>query len=245
MLVVFHVWGLKKGNTLPVSPLKLAAGAGAAVFSMLIGSFFGDSGTLIGAATGSLAYGVAAEGLEYSGKKAHAKARAAAKAARRPPTTPGTLRARVEARPGGQEAMAQAEVRREMRLLHVRPWMLAGSGLALAAASTGTALVVMSATEAATGKTFHGALTDTRDYGSTFAHSTAPPSPAPTPAPSDESPSPSPSETLTTVPTLSPTMGPSPTLIPTVVPSPTTTVVPVTPSPSHPAGPPPAATLTP
>jgi hypothetical protein len=180
---------------------------------MVAGSFFGDSGTLIGTATGSVIYSVAAEGFEYVAVKTHH----ATKGLRKDhPLQAGKNLAEKTVDEHGKEIY-----RSKTRKLK-RPWMLAGSGLAIAGVSCAGAIAVMSATEAATGKTFHGAVTDTRDYGSTLAsHSTTPPAPAPSFTPAS---TPSPSPTQTTVPTVTPT------LVPTVVPSPTVTLIPVTPS---------------
>src|SRR6266851_2527682 len=55
-----------------LSPLTLLAGAGAAVTSMLAGSFFGAAGTIAGAALSSVTYSVGAFFYEDRARKVHA-----------------------------------------------------------------------------------------------------------------------------------------------------------------------------
>lgn len=203
-----------------LSALKLAAGAGATVTSMVVGSFFGDNGTIIGAASGSVVYGVAAEGYEYAAMRAH---KAAKTRLRRNPAVPEKVWPARE----GPSLREQAEgQQKQERRLRPKPLMLAGSGLALAGVSFAGALAFMSATEAATGQTLHAVTTGTTDYGSTWSSSTTPPSPSISPPatadPSTSPPSPSPTETL--VPTVVPTV------VPTITVTPSITSVPATPS---------------
>lgn len=229
-----------------ISAPKLLAGAGATVTSMLVGSFFGDSGTVYGAAIGSVTYSVAAEGYEYVTAKAHAKAHAAylkRKSMMKPlaegPPLPGGLIDRVLAKPGGKEALEQARVRRDeeekkydRKIKNGRkPLLLAGSALAISAVGIGVAYGIVGITEASTGKTFASNFPGQQtSYGSSFGSvsSTPPARVAPTVAPSGSvAPSQSfvgPSGSLTPSVTVSPTM------VPTVVPSPTITQVPITPS---------------
>lgn len=56
-----------------LSPLKLVAGAIAAMISTWIGSLSGDSGTLIGVGVGSVIAGGGSTLLEHFGKSAHSK----------------------------------------------------------------------------------------------------------------------------------------------------------------------------
>ena len=48
-----------------LSPLTVGAGAGASILSMLVGSFFHTSGTIIGAALGSVTYSVAGSAYAF------------------------------------------------------------------------------------------------------------------------------------------------------------------------------------
>lgn len=106
----------------------------------------------------------------------------------------------------------------------------AGIGAAIAGVTAAALVGTVYLTEVASGKTLHGLVTSSRDYGTSWTPSTTPPSPAPTvPAPASDSAAPSP--TATSVPTVSPssssvTLSPSPsptvttTIVPTIVPSP-------------------------
>lgn len=156
-----------------ISAPKLLASAGATVTAMFVGSFFGDSGTIYGAAIGSIVSGTAAEGYEFVLARSNAKAKAAYRRyhpmletladAKQPGKQPPTgearvwphegmsLYERVEARPGGKEALAAAKVRRDQarakhdkRMANARkPAVLIGSGLAIAGVSLGVAYGVV------------------------------------------------------------------------------------------------------
>lgn len=136
---------------------------------MFVGSFFGDSGTIYGAAIGSIVSGTAAEGYEFLLARSNAKAKAAYRRyhpmletladakqpGKQPPADEArvwphegmTLHERVEARPGGKEALEAAKVRRDRarakhdkRMANARkPAVLIGSGLAIAGVSLGVA----------------------------------------------------------------------------------------------------------
>lgn len=224
-----------------LSAPKLLAGAGATVTSMLVGSFFGDAGTVYGAAIGSVTYSVAAEGYEYVTAKAHAKTRDAylkRKSMMKPLADghpQGLLIDRVLAKPGGKEALEQAKVRRaeeekkyDQKIKNgKRPLLLAGSALAISAVGIGVAYGIVGITEASTGKTFASNFPGQQtSYGSSFSgsSSTPPAHVTPTVTPSG---SVSPSESFA-----GPSASVSPSAIPSVVPSPAITMVPTTAAPT-------------
>jgi hypothetical protein len=229
---------------------------------MIIGSFFGDNGTIYGAAIGSVVSGAASEGYEYVLVRSHAKAKSAyrhlhpmmetlmdAQQPAKPraharvwPDGDGmTLYERIEARPGGQEELAAAKIRQEKarkkydkRMLNgKKPWVLAGSGLAIAGVSLGIAYgVVLLPTEAATGKTLASHFPGNKtQYGSSFGSTSSTPpatvSPSATPSGSVQ-----PSQSLTETPAQTPQASVSPSSVPSVTPTPTVTMVPVSISPA-------------
>jgi hypothetical protein len=123
-----------------------------------------------------------------------------------------------------------------------------GGGTVIAAVSCAVVFVLITATQAATGKTLHGALTGKKDYGSVFTGtSTTPPTPQPsvTIAPTrvaTETVIPSPSVTETEAPTVTvtpTTVAGTPTTVPTITSTPTEvpTVVPATVAPTGTVGP--------
>jgi hypothetical protein len=126
-----------------VDPVKIGASGAAAVGTTIIGSFFGDSGTLIGVFLGSVESGVFAAYFDH----------------------------------GVRKAIAHRH--------HIRPpklritWFAWGIGVL----SLIVLLACVAVTEASTGKTLHGLVTNTADYGSTFSHTTHPPAPAPASSP--------------------------------------------------------------
>jgi hypothetical protein len=126
-----------------VDPVKIGASGAAAVGTTIIGSFFGDSGTLIGVFLGSVESGVFAAYFDH----------------------------------GVRKAIAHRH--------HIRPPKLRVTWFAgvIGVLSLIVLLACVAVTEASTGKTLHGLVTNTADYGSTFSHTTHPPAPAPASSP--------------------------------------------------------------
>jgi hypothetical protein len=204
---------------LPV-PVKWVVSAAAAVTSVLIGSLFGDTGTLIGTAVGSILSGAAAAGYEYVIVKSSRKLKRV-----------GPLGAVQH--PAGKF-----------------PWRkVAIVGAATVAITELGVIGVVLVTEEASGQTLHGVVTQSHDYGTSFSHSTVQPSitpapayspsfsPSPSPSPSSSSPSPS----ASTTPEL-PTQAPSSLEVPTPTPSPVGSSLGVSSSASPPADISPSAT---
>jgi hypothetical protein len=225
-----------------LSPGKLAAGAGATVTSMVLGSFFGDSGTVYGAAIGSVTYSVAAEGYEYLYGKGHATVKKVASKHRKPVVVEGEnwpppkasispLEERVRALPGGAEALASApqrreEARRKYENRH-RAWKLALSGAAMAGVGVAVSFGVLSVTEASTGKTLSSYFPgNTTHYGSSIGSASTKPPPSPSPQVHSPSASGGTEGSPTTIP--SPSLTITPSQVPTVTPSPFITSIPVT-----------------
>lgn len=185
--------------------LTIAAGAGASVLSMIIGSFFGDAGTLFGAALSSVTYSVGTFVLEDRTRRAHA-----------------LIAARKErGRTGGDEFHRHLEdlpLERSLDDLRTRKHLRASWGLSrrlmvlggMLALCLGSAAVTLIVIEGATGKTLSSNLGGPAQYGTTLGgHSTVKPSVKPSAVPS-ASPgsgfpeiSPSPSVTLSGSPEVS------------------------------------------
>lgn len=189
-----------------MEPLALLAGAGASVTSMIIGSYFGDSGTLVGAASGSVVYGVTATWYENFAARAHARMRRGKD-------------------PDATTIIPVAQYRKHKRLA------LALSGIALALVSCGAAYAVLGMAEAASGKTLHGLITNSADYGSSWTHEKTPPPSAPSQRPGQQSGSPDSTSASTrpsvsysppasvVEPSVTPSLSPTP-VMPTVTGSP-------------------------
>jgi|SRR5277367_326712 len=192
---------------------KLVAGACGAVASLLVGSIFGDSGTLIGAATGSIIAGFIAALFEDNTRKAGGYITPRAK--------PWQTRFRD---------------RVKFRFQWKRPDLPNGvviSAVCLVGLMGGIALG-----ERITGFTVHGIVTHTKDRGSSFTGSKVAPPATPTHTPSRRAYQPSPAITSTyhyVPPTVSPvttpasispspTISSSPSLSPTVTSSASPTV---------------------
>lgn len=185
-----------------LSPVTLAAGAGASVVSMVIGSLFGDAGTLFGAALSSITYSVGAFIFEDRTRKAHAK-----------------LKARKQRGKGQETYLADMPLERHIdelrahRTLH-RTWNLGhklGVAGGLLAVTLSACLVTLVVVEHATGKTLSSNLGGPVQYGTTLGgYSTHSPSPAPvvTVTPSGSGVSASPSATLSGSPEASPDAAP-------------------------------------
>lgn len=194
-----------------LSPLAVAAGAVASVLSMVVGSFFGASGTIFGAALSSITCSVGAFLFEDRTRRAHAK-----------------LRARKErgkpAQNELQERLADLPLERSIHDMRMREhlrrdwgfgkkFMVAGGMLALC---LGSAAVTLVAIEKTTGKTLTSNVTGRNQYGTTLGgYSTHSPSPA-APAPSYQDTPASPSATfsgsssVSATPDASPDQSPSP-----------------------------------
>lgn len=211
-----------------ISPLKLLAGAGAAVTATVIGSFFGDEGTLIGVATGSVVSGAAAALYEHAAVKAHEKAKKRQQLLR-------------------QNRLSQAETvilsavgRSAPRRSGSFPRQLvkgAAAGTAACLALIGGVTVA----EALSGHTLHGLITGTNDQGySVGTNHSQPPSPtitvtvAPAATWSISSPSATPSLLPSVLPSVSLSSSSSPSPTPTVVPLTSPTQLPATSSPVPP-----------
>src|SRR6266550_4113516 len=94
-------------------PLTIAAGAGASVLSMVIGSFFGDAGTLFGAALSSITYSVGAFVLEDRTRRTHARIRA--RKERGKDGEPGSYRALLEDMPL-ERTLGETRIREHLRV---------------------------------------------------------------------------------------------------------------------------------
>lgn len=201
-----------------LEPLALVASALASVTSMFIGSLFGDSGTLIGTAVGSIVSGSAVVVYENF----------ATFTASRLKKTTGRLYAHD---PDATRIIPSHQARKHRKTL-----IWAGGALTAGLCVVGC-FAILTLTEAASGKTLHGVTTNTRDYGYTLGTtSTTPPSPAPAVVPPV-------SHSATTEPSQqwTPSTVPSPSVSPSAVPSaiPSTmapSVIPSSANPVEPAG---------
>lgn len=199
-----------------LSPVTLAAGAAASVLSMIIGSFFGDAGTLYGAAISSVTYSAGAFFMEDRTRKAHAKLRARKVEDRaNAELDKHHLRARILDNPLGEQSLLHARVRQEQYKEGWNPRrklaMICGM-LALCVVSAAMALVTI---ETATGKTLSSSFgVGPAQYGTTLGgYTTRSPSPRPRMQVSSASPSGS-----TTAPS-SPSPDASPDAVPDATPS--------------------------
>lgn len=211
-----------------LSPLAVAAGAIGSVLSMVIGSLFGASGTILGAALSSVTCSVGAFIFEDRTRRAHARI----KARKEQGKTPGdSFHRHMEDMPL-ERAIYETRTREHLR----RDWalgkrlMVAGGMLVLCLGSAAVTLVTI---EKATGKTLTSNVTGRTQYGTTLGgYTTHSPSPA-APSPSSQSPSAISSATLSGSPEGSPDASPdaSPDLSPSPA-SPSVISSPATPLPS-------------
>jgi hypothetical protein len=201
-----------------LSPLAVAAGAVASVISMIVGSFFGASGTIFGAALSSVTCSVGAFLFEDRTRRAHARIKARKERGK----TPGDeFHRHLEDMPL-ERAIYETRTREHLR----RDWnlgkrlMVSAGMLALCLGSTAVTLVTV---EKATGKTLSSSFGGPAQYGTTLGgHSTVKPFVSPSasfsasPSPSRQSTSVSPSVTLSSSATVSssPDASPSPDLTP-------------------------------
>lgn len=169
-----------------LKPMTLFVGAAGTVTASVAGSFFGDSGTLIGLAAGSVVSNGASAAYEHYLRRAHHWAKRQREPWRRHP---------VQKPPFAWHRWA------------ITTGVLAASTAGITAGGIAVA-------EAASGKTVHGLVTNSKDYGTTFGtSSTVPPppaSPAPSPDPSPTLFSPSPSAAAPSSPSPSAPSSPSP-----------------------------------
>lgn len=177
----------------PLSLITTTAGMAATITAMIIGSLFGVSGTLWGAALGSGVSATAGTLYENAARKTHARLlakREQEKADAHPDKHP--LQMRIAETEMGHNALIRA---REMRILGRRnPWKTAAIGAGLTAACFAIAIVTLVVIESASGRTLHSLTTGNNQYGSSFSYSTkAPVRPRVTP-----------SATVATVPAPSP-----------------------------------------
>lgn len=135
-----------------ISPLKLVISALAAITAAIVGSFFGDQGTLIGVATGSVVSGAAAGVYEHVASK-----------------TKGVIKFAPQYR-----KLPLAERQKLLKRIAI------ASGASVLAIGTVSAAVVV-IPELASGRTLHSLTTGKVDYGSSFgSSSTVSPAPVPT-----------------------------------------------------------------
>lgn len=162
-----------------LSPLAVAGGAGGSVLSMLIGSLFGDAGTIYGAALSSVVCSVGAFFFEDRTRRAHARLKARKERGK----SPGTEAQEHLADLPLERAIAQTRIHEHLR----RDWGLGkklGVALGMLGLCLGTAAVTLVGVEKATGKTL-SSVTGTvvgrqAQYGTTLGgYSTHSPSPAP------------------------------------------------------------------
>ena len=161
-----------------LSPFTLAAGAGASVLSMVIGSYFKTAGTIAGAAIASVTYSVGAFWFEDKARRAHARVTARRKQGKTPESYERLADLPLE------RTMILAEASREV----ARDWGL-GKRLGVSAGILAVCLVsafsVLFLIETATGKTLSTNLGRDHQYGTTLGgHSSISPSPAPSVTPS-------------------------------------------------------------
>lgn len=196
-----------------LSPLTLVVSAAAAVTSMVVGSLFGDAGTIWGVALGSVVSGASATWYKNWTLTAHAKVKARkALAAEQHRKNDGTLMGRVLTRENGEQLFIGAHVRRDMRQQGWGWKRQLGFAAALIFVCLSAGIVTLTAVETATGQTLHSAVTPgVTQRGTTLGGWTAP-SPSVTPStaspgvtPTSVSPDPSAS---TTTPSPSPDASP-------------------------------------
>lgn len=172
-----------------LSPIALGAGAVASVASMLLGSLFGDAGTLYGAAIGSVTYSGVAFVVEDRTRKAHAKLRAR-KAQDRVNAEPEKhhIQAKLAAGPLGEQALIHARVRQDLYRWNPRRKLAYAAGMMFLCLVSAAATLV--AVEGATGKTLSSNLGGPVQYGTTIGgYTTHSPAPSPSVQISSESPS--------------------------------------------------------
>jgi hypothetical protein len=193
-----------------LSPLAIAAGAIGSVLSMLVGSLFGDSGTIYGAALSSVTCSVGAFWFEDRTRRAHARLKARKERGK----VPGTQAQEHLADLPLERSIADMRTREHLR----RDWGLGrklGVALGMLGLCLGSAAVTLVGVEKATGKTL-SSVTGTvvgrqAQYGTTLGgYSTHSPSPVPslTVTPSGSVTFVSPSATISASPDTSPDASP-------------------------------------
>lgn len=169
-----------------LSPVTLGAGALASVTSMVIGSLFGDAGTLAGAALSSITCSSFAYFYEDGARRAHA--RLAARKAQQD-VTDHPERHHIQAQLPRAERTSLRHARERQELLG---WTW-GRKLALVlgtlALCLGSCLGSLFLIESATGQTLSSSLGGPTQYGTTLGHHASTPPPSPSPVPSSSSPS--------------------------------------------------------
>ncbi len=156
-----------------LSPLTLAAGAGASILSMVIGSFFKTAGTVAGAAIASVTYSVGAFWFEDKARRAHARV-TARRHQGKPPTTYTHL---------ADLPLERSLIHAEASEVITREWGLSkrlGVSGGILAVCLVSAIGVLFLIEGATGKTLSSNLGRGTEYGTTLGgYSPHKPSPAP------------------------------------------------------------------
>lgn len=169
-----------------LSPVTLGAGALASVTSMVVGSLFGDLGTLAGAALSSISCSSFAFFYEDGARRAHARLRAH-KAGQDVIDHPE--RHHIQAQLPRTERTALRHTRERQELMG---WTL-GRKLALILGTLvlclGSCLGSLFLIESATGQTLSSNLGGPPQYGTTLGHHASTPPPTPTVVPSSSSPS--------------------------------------------------------
>jgi len=156
-----------------LSPVTLAAGAGASILSMVIGSFFKTAGTIAGAAIASVTYSVGAFWFEDKARRAHARV-----VARRNQGKAPASYERLEDLP-----LERSLIRAEASHSITRDWGV-GKRLRVSAGILAfcmvSAIITLFAIEGVTGKTLSSNLGNGTQYGTTLGgYSSQKPSPRP------------------------------------------------------------------
>ncbi len=144
-----------------LSPLTLAAGAGASILSMVIGSFFKTAGTVAGAAIASVTYSVGAFWFEDKARRAHARV-TARRHQGKPPTTYTHL---------ADLPLERSLIHAEASEVITREWGLSkrlGVSGGILAVCLVSAIGVLFLIEGATGKTLSSNLGRGTEYGTTL-----------------------------------------------------------------------------
>ena len=156
-----------------LSPLTLAAGAGASILSMVIGSFFKTAGTIVGAAIASVTYSVGAFWFEDKARRAHARM-----AARR---NQGKVPAPYERL--ADLPLERSLIRAEASHSITRDWGIGkrlSVSVGILAFCLVSAIITLFAIEGVTGKTLSSNLGNGTQYGTTLGgYSSHKPSPRP------------------------------------------------------------------
>ncbi len=156
-----------------LSPVTLAAGAGASILSMVIGSFFKTAGTIAGAAIASVTYSVRAFWFEDKARRAHARV-----VARRNQGKAPAPYERLEDLP-----LERSLIRTEASHSITRDWGVGKRlrvSVGILAFFLVSAIVTLFAVEGVTGKTLSSNLGNGTQYGTTLGgYSSHKPSPRP------------------------------------------------------------------